>query len=60
MDDAFTELGFTIESCDGSLLVAELVAKHLEGHLAVHGMLGTIDDRSAAFTNETFQRVAGD
>ena len=60
MNDAFAEFGFAVEPRDGGLLESEFVAQHLEGHLAVREMLGAVDDRGAAFSDEVLQRIAGD
>lgn len=60
MDDALAELGFAVESGDGSLLQPQLVAQHLEGHLAVGRVLRAVDDRGAALSDEGLERIAGD
>lgn len=60
VNDSLAELGFTVEARDRGLLDAQLVAQDLEGYLTVGGVLSAIDDRSAAFSDEVFQRIAGD
>lgn len=60
MDNALAELGFAVEPGDSGLLQSQLVAQHLEGHLAIGGMPSAIDDRSTALADEGLERIAGD
>ncbi len=60
VNDTFAELGFSVEASDGGLFLPELIAQHLEGHLAILRVLGAIDDGRAALPDEALQRVAGD
>lgn len=60
VNDSLPELGFAVESSDRGLLQSQLVTEHLEGYLAVGGMLCAVDNRSAALAYEGLERVAGD
>lgn len=58
--DAAPELGFSCEAGNGGLLLAELLAQHLEGDGPVNGVLGAIYHGRSALAHEGLKRITRD
>ena len=57
VNDAGAELGLPHEAGDGRLVLAQLLAEHLDRDRTVHAVVPTIDGRGSPLTNHLVERI---